>query len=75
MGQVKNFALWLSESIYSRHMSNEAILSALAARYPDGDLDRSREWLLEQIRIVKTNPQLYSGHGTAKRPPRAGGMT
>ena len=70
MGQVKNFGIWLSEYANSHHMSDEVILSALAAGYPESDLDCIRDWLLEQIRVVKTNPQFYPSDGSADRPPR-----
>ena len=73
MGQVKNFGIWLSECANSRHMCDEAILSAIAARYPDSNLGSIRDWLLEQIRIVRTNPHLYRGHSMANQPPHRGG--
>ena len=69
MGQLKNFAIWLSECVYERHMSDDAIKSALAAQYPDGDLDRACDWLLDQIKFVRANPQLYCGAGTEEHPP------
>ena len=69
MGQVKNFAIWLSECVYERNMSNEAIMSALANQYPDSDLDPVQDWVLEQIRVVRAHPQLYCGNGTEEHPP------
>ena len=73
MGQVKNFGIWLSECANARHMSDEAILSAIAARHPECDLDSIHDWLLEQIRVVRTNPRLYRGHSMTRRPPHRGG--
>ena len=75
MGQVKNFGIWLSECTNGRCMSNEAIISAIAARHPDCDLDSVHDWLQEQIRVVKANPQLYRDNSTAYQPPRRGEIT
>lgn len=61
MGKMKEFGFRLSDCIYTCRMSDAVILSTFSSRHPHGDAQCSRDWLLEQIRAVKTNPQLYRG--------------
>jgi len=59
MGRMKEFAMWLSESVYIRQLSDDEIMTILASRYPDIQKDGFDAWLREQIQIVRNNPKLY----------------
>ena len=59
MGRMKEFAMWLSESVYIRQLSDDEIMTILAGRYPDIQKDGLDIWLREQIQIVRDNPKLY----------------
>lgn len=59
MGRVKELAMWLAESVYISHWSDEEIINALANLYPDVQQVRLNNWLFEQIHVVRENPKLY----------------
>lgn len=59
MGRVKEFAFWLADCVYLRHMSNEAIAESVNLVNLKGQQDDFNRWLREQIQIVRKNPQLY----------------
>ena len=59
MGRMKEFAMWLSESVYIRQLSDDEIMTILAGRYPDIQKDGLDIWLREQIQAVRENPKLY----------------
>jgi hypothetical protein len=59
MGRMKELAMWLSESVYIRHLSDDEIMTILASRYPDIQKDGLDIWLREQIKVVRENPNLY----------------
>ena len=59
MGKMKDFGFWLSECVDQRHMSDEAIKSTFAARYPGDGTETSGDWLLGQIQSVKANPKQF----------------
>ena len=59
MGQVKEFGIWLAESVCNRHMSSSQIWSALQSRFPVSQGVGMQSWLEEQIAAVKVNPELY----------------
>ncbi len=54
MGQIKEFAIDLARMVYMRRMSDRDIVETLMTR---GFTDR--EWLRNQIRIVRDNPGIY----------------
>ena len=59
MGRMKELAMWLSESVYIRQLSDDEIMTILAGRYPDIQKDGLDIWLREQIQTVRENPKLY----------------
>jgi len=59
MGRVKELAMWLAESVYICHWSDEEIMTALASHYPDIQQAGLDVWLREQIQVVRENPKLY----------------
>lgn len=59
MGRMKELAMWLSESVYSRQLSDDEIMTILASRYPDIQKDGLDVWLREQIQAVRENPKFY----------------
>jgi hypothetical protein len=59
MGRMKELAMWLSESVYIRHWSDEEIMTNLASLYPDIQQAGLDIWLREQIQVVRENPELY----------------
>lgn len=59
MGRVKDFAVWLAESIYLHHWSEEQIITSITNQYPESQRFGVQIWLREQIKIVKENPTLY----------------
>ena len=59
MGRMKELAMWLSESIYIRKLSDDEIMAILGNRYPDIQKDGFDVWLREQIQAVRENPNLY----------------
>lgn len=59
MGRVKEFAVWLAECVYVDEMSDEEILLAChqdtkANRHAD-----RQQWLVEQIKTVRSHPETY----------------
>jgi hypothetical protein len=59
MGRVKELSIWLAESVYIHHWSDEEIMNTLAKLYPDIQQARIDNWLREQIQVVRENPKLY----------------
>ena len=59
MGRVKEFALWLAESVYLLGMSDEAIISACRLQDMDADNINRKQWIKAQIDVVRDNPQIY----------------
>jgi hypothetical protein len=59
MGTMKELAMWLSESVYIRQLSDDEIMTILASRYPDIRKDGLDSWLREQIQAVRENPKLF----------------
>jgi hypothetical protein len=59
MGQVKRFAIWLSDCVYQLQMTDKEILSAVKPLRSDTKQEEDNQWLLEQIETVRTNPTFY----------------
>ncbi len=59
MGRVKDFAMWLAESIYLHRWSEKQIINSVITQHPDSRRPCVQRWLREQIKIVKDNPTLY----------------
>ena len=64
MGRMKELAMWLSESVYIRQLSDDEIMTILVSRYPDIQKDGFDVWLREQIQAVRENPKLYQSMWT-----------
>jgi hypothetical protein len=59
MGRVKELGIWLAESVYISHWSDDEIMTSLTSRYPDIQQSGLDDWLLEQIQVVRENSRLY----------------
>jgi hypothetical protein len=59
MGRVKELAMWLAESVYISHWSDDEIMTSLTSRYPDIQQSGLDDSLLEQIQVVRENSRLY----------------
>ena len=61
MGRVKEFSFWIADCVYQRDMSDRQIISAASSYWSvDGQIDK--QWLLEQVEVVRCNPHIYSTH-------------
>ena len=61
MGQVKEFAMWIEECAFQRDMNDAQIISAACSHWSVNDLE-AKQWLLEQIEVVRRNPHIYASH-------------
>ena len=61
MGQVKKFAMWIEECAFQRDMNDAQIISAACSHWSVNDLE-AKQWLLEQIGVVRRNPIIYASH-------------
>jgi hypothetical protein len=59
MGRVKEFAMWLAESIYLYKWSDEQIITSFTNQHLDSQRPDVQIWLHEQIQVVRENPKLY----------------
>ena len=59
MGRVKEIAMWLADCVYQRQMSDQAIVESANLVNPHDQYDQFNCWLMEQIQIIRRNPQLY----------------
>lgn len=59
MGYMKEFAARLATMIYYRKMKDEEILHAMLTPVEDEYRNEYAEWVMEQIYIVRDNPELY----------------
>ena len=66
MGRVKEFSMWIEECAYQRDMNDAQIISAATSHWSVSDQDK--DWLLEQIRVVRSNPHIYPTHTSPKKP-------
>ena len=63
MGQVKEFAMWIEECAFQRDMNDAQIISAANSRWSIND-PATKDWLLEQIEVVRRNPVIYASHAS-----------
>ena len=61
MGQVKEFAIWIEECAFQRDMNDAQIISAACSHWSVNDQE-AKQWLLEQIGVVRRNPIIYTSH-------------
>ena len=61
MGQVKEFAIWIEECAFQRDMNDAQIISAACSHWSVNDLE-AKQWLSEQIEVVRRNPIIYTSH-------------
>ncbi len=59
MGQVKRFAIWLSDCVYQLQMTDLEIRSAVKPLRSDTQHEEDDQWLSEQIETVRKNPTFY----------------
>ncbi|GAH41483.1 unnamed protein product, partial [marine sediment metagenome] len=59
MGQVKHFAIWLSDCVYQLQMTDMEILSAVKPLRTDTQKGEDDQWLSEQIEVVRNHTTFY----------------
>ena len=59
MGRVKEFAFWLADCVYDRHMSDMDIIFTAKSKWSETYQEEYDSWLSEQIKAVRNNPQIY----------------
>ena len=61
MGQVKKFAMWIEECAFQKDMNDAQIISAANSHWSIND-PATKDWLLDQIEVVRCNPHIYASH-------------
>ena len=59
MGHVKRWGFYLAQCIHNRQMTDQDIIYATKSQWPETYQEEYEKWLLEQIKAVRNNPQIY----------------
>ena len=59
MSCMKEFVVWLAESVYQYRMSDGEIYRSFLVKTNSQDSEETITWLREQIQVVRDDPKTY----------------